>query len=71
MKLSKSNKISDCQKRFIERVQKKEVPSLKEWIAKQEKLYSEIKKKIDVSNFEEEMQRSIREVQALRQQKSY
>jgi hypothetical protein len=48
MKLTKSNKITDCQKRFFERVEKKELPSLREWINKQEKLYEEIKKKIDV-----------------------
>jgi hypothetical protein len=48
MKLTKSNKISDCQKRFLERVEKKELPSLREWISKQKKLYEEIKKKIEV-----------------------
>ena len=48
MKLTKSNKISDCLKRFLERVEKKEVPSLREWINKQEKLYEEIKNKIEV-----------------------
>lgn len=49
VKLTKSNKIAECQKRFAQRVEKKEIPSLREWIAKQDKLYSEIQKKIEVS----------------------
>lgn len=51
MKLTKSNKITDCQRRFFDRVEKKELPSLREWIGKQEKLFEEIKKKIEVANF--------------------
>jgi hypothetical protein len=49
VKLTKSNKIAECQKRFAHRVEKKEIPSLREWIAKQDKLYQEIQKKIEVS----------------------
>ena len=49
VKLTKSNKIAECQKRFAQRVEKKEIPSLREWIAKQDKLYQEIQKKIEVN----------------------
>ena len=52
VKLTKSNKIAECQKRFAQRVEKKEIPSLREWIAKQDKLYQEIQKKIEVNFFE-------------------
>jgi hypothetical protein len=48
LKLTKSNKIAEHQKKFVKRMEKKELPSLREWVTKQEKLHGEICKKIDV-----------------------
>jgi hypothetical protein len=51
LKLTKSNKIAEHQKKFVKRMEKKEIPSLREWVTKQEKLHGEICKKIDVSYY--------------------
>ena len=48
LKLTKSNKISDWQKRFAARVTNKELPYLRDWMIKQASQHSEVQKKIEV-----------------------
>lgn len=44
--MTQSNKINDFQRRFARRVEHKELPSLQEWLIKQQKLHEEIQQKI-------------------------
>jgi len=70
--LEKMEKISTYQKKFAERVMKKEIPNLLQWMERQRDFHFEIKKKIEVNLIKKlEMRRIVPEISKIKAHYTY